>query len=391
MIPLTAVKREVMIQSLVNAAARDNADEIRDILEKDRSIIDYTTTTTPPTSALQISVSRFKVKAVKELVAAGASVNIRLDNPIVPTLLHSVVDWHGHDQDLLQANFRKPDEGWPECGLILSIPEQIALLLIAAGANIDATNSKGKTPLDMAEEKKLIRMEAILQEAPSASLLLSLRDRPFSVDLIATVFKDSLSCDTLHTLSTYGTWRRLLYDECRDPELSDPVTLAVWRNDYAELRSLLQKGQYEIPVRLNAKDSIGWTKLHIAARAGRTAMVKALVEAGAKINAIDQRGCTALYHAVEGTKDGDVDTIATLISLGANVNKVDESDLSPLHVAAFKNDAVKANVLLNASARTTLKDELMKLTPLGLAQHCKSTKVEALLKKAECPGIETGP
>lgn len=46
----------------------------------------------------------------------------------------------------------------------------------------------------------------------------------------------------------------------------------------------------------------GWTPLHIAASAGRDEIVKALLDKGAHVNAVNQNGCTPLHYAASKNK-----------------------------------------------------------------------------------------
>jgi len=48
---------------------------------------------------------------------------------------------------------------------------------------------------------------------------------------------------------------------------------------------------------VEARDSLGWTPLIIAAAAGQTEIVTALLDAGAKVDSTNDKGQTALHYA----------------------------------------------------------------------------------------------
>jgi len=71
----------------------------------------------------------------------------------------------------------------------------------------------------------------------------------------------------------------------------------------------------------------GWTPLIYAATSGRDEVVRYLLEAGARIDAEGPNGTTALMMAARG---GNADTVSLLIAKGASVNHRNESGASAL-------------------------------------------------------------
>jgi ankyrin repeat protein len=86
-------------------------------------------------------------------------------------------------------------------------------------------------------------------------------------------------------------------------------------NLVAELRLLAQHG-----AKMNAANNRGETALQTAARQGSNAMVRALVELGADVNAIDKSGKTALDLVTQAGPNKHDDTAAILRELGAKSN-----------------------------------------------------------------------
>ena len=67
---------------------------------------------------------------------------------------------------------------------------------------------------------------------------------------------------------------------------------------------------------VNARDNLGWTPLHFAAKYGTHDNIAALLSAGADVNARDITGLTALHFAAAY---GTPANIAALVRVGADV------------------------------------------------------------------------
>jgi ankyrin repeat protein len=78
---------------------------------------------------------------------------------------------------------------------------------------------------------------------------------------------------------------------------------------------------------INAKDQYGTTVLHEAASFAQVPAIEMLVASGAVIDARDNEGQTPLYYAVER---GRQDVVSALIKLGADINATDVFGMSPL-------------------------------------------------------------
>lgn len=84
---------------------------------------------------------------------------------------------------------------------------------------------------------------------------------------------------------------------------------------------------------INVRNKSGWTPLHVAIEKGFYEIAKMLIEKGADVNAINNRG-RAPIHYTENLK-----VLKMLIEKGANINEKDkESGWTPLHFAVTRQN-----------------------------------------------------
>ena len=190
--------------------------------------------------------------------------------------------------------------------------------LIAAGANVNARDNQGVTPLHCASA--------------------------------------AWSSETVDRLLAAGA----------DPQAQDqdrqrtPLHHAVERNHLEVVNRLLESGMDP-----NARDSGEETLLHEAARRGSPRMVERLLAAGADPQARDNQGRTALHWAsglnaretrnMVWTKDR-VATVEHLIQAGAPVNARDDNGRTALHESAEMGSPETARRLLEAGANMNARD-----------------------------------
>lgn len=84
-----------------------------------------------------------------------------------------------------------------------------------------------------------------------------------------------------------------------------------------------------------------------------TALVRALINRGIDLTAINLDGDTALHVAV---KAGDVDTISMLLNAGSDVNAIGNQGATPLHYATDATDKKILELLLNWKASLNVND-----------------------------------
>lgn len=127
--------------------------------------------------------------------------------------------------------------------------------------------------------------------------------------------------------------------------------------------------------KVNARNSAGDSALRFAAIGGKTAIVKKLVTAGARINTPDW---TPLIYACFG---GHVEIVRYLIQMKADVNAASDNGTTALMVAARQGNPELVRILLNAGAdpnKTTESGE----TALDMALQGRNEEVTGLLRSS---------
>lgn len=125
-------------------------------------------------------------------------------------------------------------------------------------------------------------------------------------------------------------------------------------------------------------------ELMAAAKAGDLEAVRRLIASGADVNAVDERGWTALIHAVYDaeSKRGYADVVQALVDAGANVEAAIGYGVRPLMLAAGYGEAEVVATLLNAGADVLAKNE-GGYTALAMAKQKHYVDVINMLHEAE--------
>lgn len=136
------------------------------------------------------------------------------------------------------------------------------------------------------------------------------------------------------------------------------------------------------------KNHLGRTPLHVAAQQGHSAVVLALLQAGAKHTATDDGGLTPLHTAC---CSGDAGTVSVLVKAGANRDAWDTLDRQPI-------DVIGCHRVSTWPAMPSTKCVVPRLGCMGLArqatdqshwlsqreQHASHAKCHKICSK--CPG-----
>ena len=153
---------------------------------------------------------------------------------------------------------------------------------------------------------------------------------------------------------------------------STPLDEAI-RRKHPELAELLRQHGGKTSEELKAAGSI-----HGAVMVGNIDWVIKHLEAGADVNAKNERdGRTLLHYAA---RNGDKEIAEILIAEGADVNAKNDNGQTSLHFAAIGGYMEIAKLLINNGADVNAKDRYGK-TPLDWATKNKHPEIADLLRK----------
>eukprot|EP00295_Goniomonas_pacifica_P007288 CAMPEP_0175834266 /NCGR_PEP_ID=MMETSP0107_2-20121207/15968_1 /TAXON_ID=195067 ORGANISM="Goniomonas pacifica, Strain CCMP1869" /NCGR_SAMPLE_ID=MMETSP0107_2 /ASSEMBLY_ACC=CAM_ASM_000203 /LENGTH=331 /DNA_ID=CAMNT_0017147483 /DNA_START=620 /DNA_END=1615 /DNA_ORIENTATION=+ len=189
--------------------------------------------------------------------------------------------------------------------------------LLAAGANVNATDEDGKTPLHWSSTHGHVEVSQILLGAGA----------------------------NVHATDDTGA----------TPLLESVVYV------HLEVSQMLVRAGANV----NAGDNEGWTPLHWAADRGCLGMTQMLLGEGASVHSSNDDGCTPLHCSAAS---GDVEVGQLLVGAGANVNAPDKREKTPLHWSADGGHFEVSQMLVGAGANVHAKDETGKI-PIDLAKQ----------------------
>ncbi|WP_265023276.1 ankyrin repeat domain-containing protein [Wolbachia endosymbiont (group A) of Epistrophe grossularia] len=272
-------------------------------------------------SSLHLAARLGNLEAVKDLLGKGANVNAQNDTRETP--LH-VAAKKGH-KDVVEA------------------------LLNVNGINVNAQDKYDSTPLHRAaKEVHKDVVEALLDKG-------------------ANVDAEDENGDTPLDLATTQDIRTLLQN-------TDELLKAAGRGDIDTVNDLINQG-----ASVNATDQDGKTPLHCAAKNSHEEVVESLLgKDGIDVNLADKNKDTPL-HSVLKKGNIDINVLNALLRKeGIDVNLADKNKDTPLH-SVLKKDNIDINVLnalLGAEGiDVNIEDKYEKKTPLHLAAQDNNQEI----------------
>ena len=148
---------------------------------------------------------------------------------------------------------------------------------------------------------------------------------------------------------------------------------AVKGGDFDALRSQVVRGDD-----MNHQDDQGKTALMYAAIAGNDAMVKLLLQGGARPSIRDLDGRAALHWAVQRENP---DAVAALLDGGAAIDILDPHGTTPLMMAAANGNISVLRVLIAHHAKLDTRDYTGR-SAVDFADGTRQSRAVTLLKQA---------
>lgn len=228
------------------------------------------------------------------------------------------------------ASAQEGCERWGDVGFFYrpSAAEDVRRCL-DMGADLSARFANGGTPLHVASEwARDSLVVALLMEAGADT---EARDDRGRTPLFNAVCGSRLAARAVALLLAAGA-----DVNARDNDRGTPLHAACGD---AAIEQLIAAG-----ADVNALDDVGETPLHRAADGGGLATVAALLGAGAEVDARSEDGATPLHRAAGGNETPAV--VAALVAAGAEVDGRDENGDTPLHRSwSNPNPAVSQRLL----------------------------------------------
>lgn len=235
--------------------------------------------------------------------------------------------------------------------------EDVARLLIAKGADVNARDWSGQTALHTAASSGRNEVVALLiEQGANVNAVDNFGETP----LYRAVLKGDT--DTVRLLIRHGA-------DVGVGDLRGNTPLHCAPNaDIAAL--LIGKG-----ANVRAANRYGYTPLHEAARQGYSDVAKLLIAKGADVNAKDKSGRTPLFLS------RDADMASLLVNKGASVQITNIFGHTPLHWAAWEGRLEVVRLLLKMGADAQAKDDGGH-TPLDRAEEAGKAACASLLRSA---------
>ncbi|XP_066953977.1 protein TANC2 isoform X17 [Macrobrachium rosenbergii] len=244
---------------------------------------------------------------------------------------------------------------------------EMVALLIEFGADVNQTNSEGVTALGLAAARGHCDVVRLLVQANAS---LTMKDKQNQTPMVQAAAAGHLNVVGYLLSCDWPGPHDLLRNQAHQS------LVAAASNGHSNVvEFLLDMAE----VSVDGEDTVtGETALTVAAGAGHTALVAALLRAGASITRTNSRGASPLTCAV---KNGHYEVAKLLLSQGVVVESPDASGRTPLMVAAAEGHLGLMELLISRGASISRTDR-EGLTPLGWA--CLRGHVHAVQYLADC-------
>ena len=163
----------------------------------------------------------------------------------------------------------------------------------------------------------------------------------------------------------------------RDRIGNTPLAIAARAGRLAVVKALLLSATPDEAAQIDRPNVLGSTPLIQAVQSGRTEVAKALIEAGAKIDAVNAQGETALSAAAF---TANVELAALLLAHKARPDTIDATGKSVIVYAAARGAAPLVEALLDAGVEVNARYRADLTALMWAAGHTDDTAAEAGLR-----------
>ena len=272
-----------------------------------------------------------RLPIIKILVDGGANVNAQDDKGRTPLIIHAVEG----NEDIVSylvahgADVHRKDTVG-RTALHLTDHSTIVEILVDGGANVNVQDKYGRTPLMIHAEKG------------NKDIVSYLVAHGVDVDKKDTAGRTALR------LTGHLTIVEILVDGGANVNLQDrygrtPLMIHTEKGNEDIVSYLVAHG-----ADIDSKDTAGRTALQLT---GHLSIVKILVDGGANVNVQDCDGHTPLMiHVLKGNKD----IVSYLIALGADVHRKDTAGQTALHLTGH---LTIVEILVDGGANVNVQDD----------------------------------
>ena len=324
-------------------------------------------------SPLLCAIDCKEEKIISLLLELDCAVNTEAPLGESPLSLAVIEDQHKLTEALLHfgADVNQKcgrDEHTALHAAVCSFNNRLAQFLVQHGADVEAKDVLGETPLFKASATSNELVEFFLKCGSTANTKNKFGETPLTkaiddsqASIVRTLLEHGASvnatdqhgiCPLLHRLrsSDVEICELLLKYGC-DVNIPDengetPLHQLAWGPDI--MKMLLDQG-----ARVGALDRENRTSLHAASYQGDPSSIELLIHHGADVNATDNHGWTPLHFAAAGE---NYDALEILIENGSDVAAVDKTGRTALHLAARKGCISLLELLISHGSNINSKD-----------------------------------
>ena len=329
---------------------------------------DVNTTNNNSKTVLMIACQKGHIDAMNVLLHAGADIN-SADNTGA-TWIHSAVI--GDSKETLQA-------------------------IINLGADVDTTNKHGVTALMIACSKGNIDIINILLNAGADHNITDTTGASwihYAVDggnketlqAIINLDADINASNNESVTALMFTCRKgntdiinVLLNAGADPNIAD-MNGKTWVHHAvtSDCSKEIVQSVIDLGADVNTTNNRNVTALMEACKEGNLDTIKTLLNAGADPNIADIDGHTWIHYAI--IADNSKETVQSIVSLGADVNTTNNHSITALMIACMKGNIDAVDVLLHAGADPNIADtDVETLIHYAVQEDCSKEILQATI------------